>query len=60
MDSIPVPDVRRFEGELLEFIKTSHPEIFEVIAATRELSDDTVAALQKAVDAFKLEFQVGN
>ena len=60
MDSIPVPDIRRFEGELLEFIKTSHPQIFDVIAATRELTDDTVAALKKVVDEFKLEFRVGN
>ena len=60
MDSISVPDIRRFESELLEFIKTSHPQIFDVIAATRELTDDTVAALKKAVDEFKLEFRVGN
>ena len=60
MDSIPVPDIRRFESELLEFIKTSHPQIFDVIAATRELTDDTVAALKKAVDEFKLEFRAGN
>jgi F-type H+-transporting ATPase subunit alpha len=60
MDSIPVPDIRRFESELLEFIKTSHPQIFDVIAATRELTDDTVVALKKVVDEFKLEFRVGN
>ena len=60
MDSIPVPDIRRFEIELLEFIKTSHPQIFDVIAATRELTDDTVAALQKVINEFKLEFRVGN
>jgi F-type H+-transporting ATPase subunit alpha len=60
MDSIPVPDIRRFESELLEFIKTSHPQIFDVIAATRELTDDTVVALKKVVDEFKIEFRVGN
>lgn len=59
MDSIPVPDIRRFEIELLEFIKTSHPQILDVIAATRELTDDTVAALQKVIKDFKLEFRVG-
>ena len=60
MDSVAVSDIRRFESELLEFIATRHAHIFEVIAETRELSDDTVAALTKVVDEFKLEFAVGN
>jgi len=59
MDSVAVSDIRRFEIGLLEFIATRHPQIFEVIAATRELTDDTVAALTKVVDEFKLEFQAG-
>ena len=58
MDSIPVPDVRRFESEFLEYIARSHASIFEVISSSRELSDDTVAALEKAVEAFKNEFTV--
>ena len=60
MDSVAVSDIRRFESELLEFIATRHAHIFEVIAVTRELSDDNVAALTKVVDEFKLEFAVGN
>ncbi len=58
MDSIPVADIRRFEGEFLDFIGRERPKIFEVIAATRELSDDTVASLQEAIDTFKGQFQV--
>ena len=60
MDSVAVSDIRRFESELLEFIATRHSQVFEVIAETRELSDDTIAALTKIVDEFKLEFTVGN
>ena len=60
MDSVAVSDIRRFESELLEFIATRHSKVFEVIAETRELSDDTIAALTKIVDEFKLEFTVGN
>ena len=60
MDSVAVADIRRFESELLDFIATRHPQIFEAIAATRELSDDTVAALTKVVDEFKLEFVAGH
>jgi len=55
-----VSDIRRFESELLEFIATRHANIFEVIAETRELSDDTIASLTKVVDEFKLEFAAGN
>ena len=56
MDSIPVTDIRRFEAEFLDYISHSHASIFEVISSTRELSDDTVASLEKAVEAFKGQF----
>ena len=57
MDSIPVADIRRFESEFLEFIGRERPKIFEVISATRELTDDTVAALEEAVTTFKSQFK---
>ncbi len=60
MDSIAVSDIRRFEGEFLDYIAISHPAIFEVISTTRELSDDTVGALEKAIETFKSQFSAGN
>jgi F-type H+-transporting ATPase subunit alpha len=57
MDSIPVPDIRRFEAEFLDFIARERKPINEVIAATRELSDDTVAALEEAITTFKTQFK---
>ncbi len=56
MDSIPVADIRRFESEFLDFIARERASIFEVISSTRELSDDTISALEKAVADFKLQF----
>jgi F-type H+-transporting ATPase subunit alpha len=56
MDTIPVADIRRFEAEFLDYISHSHASIFEVISSTRELSDDTVASLEKAVESFKGQF----
>jgi F-type H+-transporting ATPase subunit alpha len=56
MDSIPVADIRRFESEFLDFIGRERPKVFEVIAATKELTDDTVASLQEAIDTFKQQF----
>jgi len=57
MDSIPVADVRRFEAEFLDFIGRERPQIFSVIAETRDLSDDTVSALSAAVEEFKKQFK---
>jgi F-type H+-transporting ATPase subunit alpha len=60
MDSIAVSDIRRFEIEFLDFIAMTHPQIFEVIATTKELSEDTVAALTQVVEEFKGQFRAGN
>ena len=57
MDSIAVPDIRRFESEFLDFIARERKQIFEVISTTRELSDDTVAALTEAITVFKTQFK---
>jgi len=57
MDSIPVADIRRFEAEFLEFLATERKQILDVIATTRELTDDTAASLVEAITAFKAKFQ---
>ena len=57
LDSVAVQDIRRFESEFLEYIGRSHKGIFDVIAETKELTDDTVAKLTAAVNAFKNEFK---
>lgn len=57
MDSIPVPDIRRFESEFLDFLARERKQIFDVISATRELTDDTVKALEEAVTTFKTQFK---
>jgi F-type H+-transporting ATPase subunit alpha len=57
LDSVAVADIRRFESELLDFIGREHKDVFNVISETRELSDDTVAALEKIVATFKTMFK---
>ena len=57
MDSIPVVDIRRFETEFLDFIARERKQIFEVISATRELTDDTVKSLEEAINTFKTQFK---
>ena len=57
LDSVAVQDIRRFESEFLEYIGRSHKGIFDVIAETKELTDDTVAKLTAAINSFKNEFK---
>jgi F-type H+-transporting ATPase subunit alpha len=54
VDDIPVADVKRFENDLLSFIRGRHPEILDHIRTTREVPAGD--ALDKAVTAFKDEF----
>ncbi|MEC5155219.1 F-type H+-transporting ATPase subunit alpha [Cryobacterium sp. CAN_C3] len=58
LDEVPVPDVLRFERELLDFLGRN-TEILKNLRETNVLSDETVAALTAGVDKFKLEFQTG-
>ncbi|CAB4341931.1 unannotated protein [freshwater metagenome] len=57
LDSIPVPDIRRFEVEFLDFIARERKDIFTVISETKVLEDETVAKLQSAIDDFKKQFK---
>jgi len=56
IDSIPVPEVRRFEKEFLQFIETNHSNILQDIASKKALDDGIKAEIKKAVDAFKERF----
>ena len=58
LDEVPVEDILRFEAELLDYIGRT-TEILTTLRETNKLDDDTIAALDKAVDDFKLEFQTG-
>jgi F-type H+/Na+-transporting ATPase subunit alpha len=57
LDSVAVADIRRFEGELLDFIGRERKDIFTVISETKMLEDDTVAKMKSAVADFKKQFK---
>jgi len=57
LDGVPVPDVRRFERELLDFMESSHPEILEHIRDKGTLPDDVEAQLREAVTEFSRRFR---
>jgi F-type H+-transporting ATPase subunit alpha len=56
LDSIDVADIRRFESEFLDYLARDHAGVMSAIAETKELSDDTVASLTKAITTFKERF----
>ena len=61
LDEVPAEDVRRFERELLDHLKSAHPEILQSIAASSgKLSDETIGLIQSAVSAFKDTFEKGD
>jgi len=58
VDDVPVSEVRRFEAEMLEFMRANHPELLEQIRSSGQLPED--AALAKAFEAFKSGFDTGS
>jgi F-type H+-transporting ATPase subunit alpha len=56
LDEVPVPDVLRFERELLDYLGRN-TEILTTLRDTNVLDDDTAAELEKQVDKFSSEFQ---
>jgi F-type H+-transporting ATPase subunit alpha len=60
LDDVPVADVRRFEGEFLDFLRRDRRGILDAIRETLELSDDTVNALEEAVTDFKQTFETSD
>ncbi len=56
LDSVPVADVTRFEGEFIEHVKAARPEILRDIRESQKLSEENEAALVAVVADFKKGF----
>jgi F-type H+-transporting ATPase subunit alpha len=57
LDEVPVEDVRRFEAEFLDYVGREHKGIYDTIAETGALSDDTASSLEEAIGRFKNQFE---
>jgi F-type H+/Na+-transporting ATPase subunit alpha len=57
LDSVPVSDVRRFEGDFLEHVRRNENGILEEIRDTGKLPDETIERLENLVKRFKGDFQ---
>ncbi len=58
-DDVPVSDVLRFEQEFLAYLK-HNSKVLEVIGETGLFTDDTKAATDEALAAFKRQFAVAD
>ena len=56
---VPLNRIAAFKEELLHYMSFAHPEIGSAIAESGEMTDQTAAALKKAVEEFKKEFLAG-
>jgi F-type H+-transporting ATPase subunit alpha len=59
LDDVPVEDILRFEGELLDHLRRN-TSVLDTLRETNVLDDATVETLGQEVDAFKLEFRTGD
>ncbi|OIH98780.1 MULTISPECIES: F0F1 ATP synthase subunit alpha [unclassified Curtobacterium] len=59
LDTVPVPDVLRFESELLDHLRRNS-EVLTTLRETNQLSDETVAEMEKQIDEFSKSFQTSD
>ena len=58
LDDVELKDVKRFEKELLEFVKSQHPQALDKIRTVKDIkNDDVKSTVKAAVEAFKRTFQ---
>ena len=56
---VAVPDVQRFQKDLVEFIHTRYGALLTQIAQKKQITDDGRAELKRAIGEFKEQFQAG-
>jgi F-type H+-transporting ATPase subunit alpha len=59
LDTVAVEDVLRFEREMIDYLGRN-TNVLTTLRETNVLDDDTTAEMEKAIDAFALEFQPGD
>lgn len=57
LDSVEEKQVKRYEAELLDFLKTKHSHILKNIAEKKAISDDIKVSLKSALEEFQAVFK---
>jgi F-type H+-transporting ATPase subunit alpha len=52
-----LPDIQRYEGEMLTWMRASHPDLLEAIRSSGKLEEEAERKLVAALDAFRAMFQ---
>ncbi|WP_163552446.1 F0F1 ATP synthase subunit alpha [Candidatus Frankia alpina] len=60
LDDVPIGDVRRFEGEFLDYLGRSSQGIYDTILGSGKLGDETVGQLERAIAEFKQQFTLSD
>lgn len=55
---VPVKEVRKFQHDLVDFVKERHGDIMDTIVQTKELNDETQTKLRAAIEEFKTSYMV--
>ncbi len=58
LDRVPIGRVVSWEESFIKYMETTYPELNKVILAEKRLSDDTIAKLRSAIEAFNRSWQV--
>lgn len=56
MDELPIEHVRRYETELLDYMRTAHGTVLETLARVKEINDEVRKGLDTAMDSFTERF----
>ncbi len=57
LDDIALPDIKRFEKEILEYMEVKYNPVLEAIKKEKLLSDSTAESIKKAAEEFKAIFK---
>jgi len=58
LDDVPVEDIRRFEGEFLDYLRRSNAGLLTSVRETKQLTDDNITTLKDAITRFRGTFEV--
>lgn len=53
LDDLPVEEVNSFLSEMLHYVKTSNPEIYDSLKKENAFTPETETALGKAIETYK-------
>jgi len=59
LDDVPVEQVRTFEQQYLDYMRTSKPDLLQRIVTEKQLTDEMIEELRKSVEEFKRSMWAG-